>query len=215
MRSMPQPVVVGFAGEAEAGQRRTDDMERIGSVAAMGNGIDQRLDHLVELDHRAWPAVGDDQRHRLRVRRADMQVVDGKPIDLGGELTEPIERRLTLAPVVALAPVGADVLDPCERRALAPVVDQLCLRPARVAQTYLEVIEQSIRNLDAIGRDGGGHDLNSLTRRACDWRGCDPPRSANPHCGQILWFPLDRTAHHRQGRRPTPAGPPCPSQTTA
>ena len=124
-------------------------MKRVGRIAAMGDGIDQRLDHLVEFHHRTRPAMGDDQRHRLRMRRAGVDEVDAEPVDLGRELRKAIERRLALPPVVLLAPVAADFLDPFQRRALAPVVDQLGLRPARVAQTRFQISEHGIGNLDA------------------------------------------------------------------
>ena len=50
------------------------------------------LDHLQELDHRARPAVGDDQRQRVRVRRADVQEVDAEAVDRGLELAERFSR---------------------------------------------------------------------------------------------------------------------------
>ena len=121
--------------EAEAGQRRTNHVERVGRVAAMRGRIGQRLDHLVELDHRTRPAMGDDQRHRFRMRRADVQEMNAEPVDLGGELRKAVEARFAAAPVILLGPVAADVLDPFQRRALAPIVDQFGFRPARVRAT--------------------------------------------------------------------------------
>src|SRR5262249_35043957 len=139
----------GLAGEAKARQRGTYDMKRIGRVAAMSDRIDQRLDHLVELHHRAWPAMGDDQRHRPLMRRADMDEVNAKPVDLGRELRKAIERGLAFAPMVLLGPITADLLDPREWRALAPVVDRFGLRPARVEQSRLEIDEHGIGHRDA------------------------------------------------------------------
>ena len=49
---------------------------------------------------------------------------------------EAIEQRLAAAPIISLRPIAADVPDPAERDALAPVVDQFGLGPA------------SLRNLD-------------------------------------------------------------------
>ena len=50
------------AGEAEAGQGRRHDVEGVGGIAAMACGVGQRADDVHELDDRAGPAVGDDQR---------------------------------------------------------------------------------------------------------------------------------------------------------
>ena len=145
----PSPSSVGLSREAEAGQRRTDDVKRVGGVAAVRGRIGQRLDHLVELDDRTRPAMGDDQRHRFRVRRADVQEMNVEPVDLGGELRKAIEPRLAPAPVVLLGPVAADVLDPLQRRALAPVVDQFGFGPARVAQPRLQVVEHVVADGNA------------------------------------------------------------------
>src|SRR5215468_873087 len=51
-------------GEAEAGQRRSDDVEGVGGVAAVAGGVGQRADNGAELHDGAGPAVGDDQRQR-------------------------------------------------------------------------------------------------------------------------------------------------------
>ena len=100
----------------------------------MRDRIDERRDHLLKFDDRAGPAMGDDQRQRRRLLRAHMQEVDVEPVDLGGELIEAVEFCLTRAPVVAVSPIGADLPDPFQRRALAPVIDQLRLRPARAGE---------------------------------------------------------------------------------
>ena|SRR5678815_3232981 len=105
-------------------------MERIRGTAAMRRWIGQRFDHLVKFDHRSRPTMRDDQGPRLRMLRANMDEMDVEPVDLGGELAEPIEPRLALPPIIGLGPILADVLDPLQRRALAPIVDQFGFRPA-------------------------------------------------------------------------------------
>ena len=87
-----------------------------------------------------------------------MHEMDVEPVDLGLELREAIEARLALAPIVLPRPVAADVLDPGERRALAPVVDQLGLRPARASQPVLQVGEDVVADGDAKGLDVVHHE---------------------------------------------------------
>ncbi|KRR21587.1 hypothetical protein CQ13_30800 [Bradyrhizobium retamae] len=82
-----------------------------------------------------------------------MQEMNVEPFDLGGELRKAIEPRRALTPIVLFSPVTADVLDPFQRRALAPVVDQFGLRPAGVAQPRFDVIEDVVADRDAIGPD--------------------------------------------------------------
>src|SRR6266850_3618376 len=81
-----------------------------------------------------------------------------EPVDFGGELRKAIEPRLAPAPIVLLPPIVADVLDPFQRRALAPVLDQFGFRPARVAQPRFEIVEHVVANRNAIGFNFSAHE---------------------------------------------------------
>ena len=61
-------------------------MEGVRRAAAVSRGVGQRIDDLQLLDGRAGPAVGDDERHRIFMSRADVNEVDVQPVDLGDEL---------------------------------------------------------------------------------------------------------------------------------
>ena len=58
-----------------------------------------------ELDDRAGPAVGDDQRQRVGFGRARVDEVHARAVDLGDEVVERVEPRLGAPPVVLVAPV--------------------------------------------------------------------------------------------------------------
>jgi hypothetical protein len=75
-----------LAGEAVAGHRRQDEVEGVLGAAAVGRRVGERLDHLQELDDRAGPAVGHEQRDGVVVGRADVRELDVQPVDLGDEL---------------------------------------------------------------------------------------------------------------------------------
>ena len=77
----------------------------------MGPGVTERADQVIELDHRRRIAVGDQQRQRVRLRRADVQVVDWLPVDLGDELWNLVESGLLGSPVEAVAPVIGQLLE--------------------------------------------------------------------------------------------------------
>ena len=143
--------------KAKARQRRANHVKGVSAVAAMGGRIGQRLDHLVELNHRARPAVGDDQRHGLRVWGAHVQEMNVEPVDLSSELRKAVEQRFATAPIIVLSPVLADLFDPLQRRALAPVVDQLCLRPASPLQSRLKIREHVITDRNPKGLDDHGN----------------------------------------------------------
>ena len=88
MRSGSQPVLGWLAGEAVTRHRRDHDVERVLRVPPYAVGIGQRLDDLDLLEHRARPAVRDDHRQGVLVRRADMDEVNVHPVDLGDELRQ-------------------------------------------------------------------------------------------------------------------------------
>ena len=56
--------LAGLEREAEAGQRRRDDGEGVGRVAAEAGRVGEARDELQELEHRAGPAVRQQQRAR-------------------------------------------------------------------------------------------------------------------------------------------------------
>jgi hypothetical protein len=85
-----------FAGEAVAGQRGQHQVEGVLGPSAVGGRVRQRADGLQQLDHRAGPAVGDEQRQRVRVGRLDVEEVDVDPVDLGRELRQRVQPGLDL-----------------------------------------------------------------------------------------------------------------------
>ena len=167
----------GLAGEAEARQRRADHVEGIGGVAAMRDRIDQRLDHLVELDDRARPAMGDDQRHRAGMRRARMDEMDVEPVDRGGELRKAIEQRFACAPVVVVGPVAADLL-----RSMPAARPGSSRRPARASgqrvRRSLDFRSSSTSSPTAM-RKGFTSDAHATTPRG--WRLWDSHRRQVQH----------------------------------
>src|SRR5262245_66507185 len=67
--------------EPETRQRRDHQVERRRWVLAVGPWIGQRADHFEELDHRARPAMAQDQRQRVALWRLDVQEVDVLAVD--------------------------------------------------------------------------------------------------------------------------------------
>jgi hypothetical protein len=80
-----------LGGEAVAGQRRHHQVEGVGGRSAVGGRVGEGADDLEQLDHRAGPAVGHEQRQRVLVGRADVEEVDVDPVDLGRELRQRVE----------------------------------------------------------------------------------------------------------------------------
>ena len=116
--------------EAVTRQRGRDDVEGVGGVAAVSLRLGEPWDDVEELDDRARPAVGEEQREGVRVRaeRAWMKWIDWPSIRVR-KCSKLVEPRLLRPPVVGVAPV----LDQ-----LAQVVDRDPVLPARALDLVRE-----------------------------------------------------------------------------
>jgi hypothetical protein len=123
-------------------------VESILGASTVGSRIGQRLDHLMELHDRTWPAVGDDQREGTRMRRSLVDEMDIQSVDLGGELVEAVERGLPRPPVVFVGPVAGQFAGVLQGNALAPVVHAFGLWPTGARQPRSQIIEHGVGNVD-------------------------------------------------------------------
>jgi hypothetical protein len=159
--------LAGRAGEAVAGQGRDHQVEGVARVAAVGAWVGQRADDAQELHDRAGPAMGEDQRQGLWLRGADVEEVDRLAVDGGGELRVLVQPRLVLAPVVAVTPVGGQLLEIVERHPAAPADPGQLVGPAGTGQPVAQVVEVGLGDVDperpdpGVGRVAAGHGSSS------------------------------------------------------
>jgi hypothetical protein len=156
-----------LGGEAVTGHRRQHQVEGVGGLAAVGRRVGERVDNLQQLDDRARPAVGHEQRQGVLVGRADVGELDVEPVDLGDELGQCVQRGFGLAPVVAAAPVLDERAELGQLDPLGPVVDRLPVRPPRGRDAPAQVVDLLLWDFDTEGADGG------LVDR-CAWLGGTP-----------------------------------------
>src|SRR5262249_56341622 len=78
-------------------------------------------------------------------------------VGVGRELREAAQALLASPRVVPVLPVRAEVAQPLERHALAPVGDGRGLGPAGGGEAAAEVVELGLGDLDAEGGHGVGH----------------------------------------------------------
>ena len=110
---------------------------------------------LEHLDHRAGPAVRDDQRQRVLVLRLHVDEVDVEPVDLGDELRELVQPRLEASRRRSPRPVARERLERRQLHALRRVVHELLAGPARRRDAPAQVVELLFRHIDAEGADLG------------------------------------------------------------
>ena len=97
--------LVRAVGEAIPWQRRHDHVEGVRGIAAMTRRIGEQWNDLVHTVERIRPAVGDDNRQRVRSLAALMDEVDAEAIDLDAKLGKVVEHRLLCPPIEVALPV--------------------------------------------------------------------------------------------------------------
>lgn len=129
-------------------------MERILGTPAMCCWVRERADRSQELEKRARPAVGHDERQGVDMPRANVDEVNVESIDRGDELREGVEPRLPSAPVVIAAPVPNELLQFCELDALLPIANRLAVGPSGRGEAPAKVQELLFGNIGPEGADG-------------------------------------------------------------
>ena len=109
-----------LVGKAVAGNRRCDDVEGVGRIAAIRGRIGERPDDLVELHDRTGPAVSNQEREGVLVGRALVDEVDVQTVDRREELIELVQRRFLGAPVEFITPVDEQLVQIGALRAVVP-----------------------------------------------------------------------------------------------
>ena len=94
-----------------------------------------------------------DQRHGVRMTRADVNEVNVHAVDRCHELRQGVELGLGLSPVVAGAPILDERLELRELYALRLVIDRLAIRPPCFRDAPAKVIERRLRHLSFEGPD--------------------------------------------------------------
>jgi hypothetical protein len=110
--------------------------------------VGQRPDHPDELQHRAGPAVQQQQRQRARLGRADVQEVDVLSVNGGGELRDLVEPGLVCAPVVPAAPALGQPLHHAQRHPVVSARPAHLIRPPGGGQSLGESVEVGLRDVD-------------------------------------------------------------------
>jgi hypothetical protein len=147
-------------GEPVAGDGRADDVKRILRFSAVSRRVRQRADDLVELQDRAGPSVGDDERESVGVRRFLVDEVEPRLAQQRRQscpvVIEGVEGRLPSAPVETRAPVVEQIGEHGSRKAVVPagVVD--LVGKSRALEPALQIAKRGVVEFDAKRLDHSG-----------------------------------------------------------
>jgi len=103
-------------------------------------------------------------RQRVLMFGADVDEVDVEPVDVRDELRQGVQLRLDLAPVVFGLPIAREFPHRRQLHALGAVTHCFLFGPTRGGDAPAEVVERSLRDLDAEGADRIGSALERLSR---------------------------------------------------
>jgi hypothetical protein len=101
------------------------------------------------LDERTRPAMRDHERKRPTSRAPYMNKVDVQPVDLGGELTELVNRVFLRPPIELCLPIVDDFPHVFDTRTVGPRSIRACIRPTRSSESRFEVGKRRLRDVYA------------------------------------------------------------------
>ena len=143
--------LAGRERQAAPRQRRCHHGEGIVRIAAEACRIGQAWDDVQELEHRARPAVQEQERHGLRPGAGNVQTVQVDPVQRHLELREGIEPRLLRTPVEPLGPVADELAQIGEVGAIRPWLARRLVRKARPPQPLAQVGDRRIGDVQPVG----------------------------------------------------------------
>src|SRR3712207_5778893 len=141
-----ESILEGPKRESVAGQRRDNDAE-----AAALTGVRKQVNDLVELPHRAWPAVEEQDRYGIvavspLVDEVQLDALQGRAV-----LLEGVQLRLLRTPVVLVLPVVGELSRVREARPVAPPGARDLVRPARAVQALPQINKKRLGQGDPEG----------------------------------------------------------------
>jgi hypothetical protein len=133
--------------ESEAGQRWHDHVERIGRIVATCGRVGERVDDLGPVPERPWPAVAEDQRHRIRPDAGLAHEVNRHAADVDAVVLIGVDAALGGAPVEAVRPEGNELLQVRPAHTVVAVAAGI-QRPSGSSQPATQVIEHLVGDAD-------------------------------------------------------------------
>jgi hypothetical protein len=109
----------------------------------------------LELEERARPAVGEDERDGVVASGRGVDEVQVEAVDRGPVVVEGVEPALGGPPVVGGAPVLAEVTQVAQRRTLVPALGGRRFGPAGAGQPVAQVVKIRVVDLDPEGAQRG------------------------------------------------------------
>ena len=114
----------------------------------MGVRIGQEWHERKQLDERARPAMGQDQRNTVPVSGRLMDEVDMDAVEIGAELVDRVQLAFLCAPIELVGPIRKQLFKVLKISPLLPGIAWCLIRPARVADTLSQIRQDLVLDLD-------------------------------------------------------------------
>jgi hypothetical protein len=142
---VPQPgdVLIVHGGSGPLGEPVTrqgrDDNVKGGTVDVVGVWIGQEWHERKQLDERARPAMGQDQRNAVPVPGPLMDEMNVDAVEIGAELIGRVQLALLCVPIELVGPICNQLSKVIKVSPLLPGSAWCRIRPARLADALSEV----------------------------------------------------------------------------
>src|SRR5258708_40371876 len=114
----------------------------------MGQGVRQGLNHFDEFDHRARPAVEEEERFTVSTGRTCVDEMNLLVVDFSEKLGIAVQSLLLRPPVKGCLPAIDQARNIARRRSIAPIARLNFTRPGCLVQAHLQSIYLRLRHTD-------------------------------------------------------------------
>src|ERR1700749_538717 len=115
-----EPLLAGPEREAESRQGWRHHGECVARIAAESRRICQARDELEKLEHRSWPAMQQEQRHRIWTDAGHVEIVNVDAVERNAELRKSIQGGFRSPPVEMAPPIFGEIAKVADVGAVGP-----------------------------------------------------------------------------------------------
>ena len=152
-----------------AGEGGRDHGEAVRRVAAEAGRVGQARDDVDELEHRARPAMHQQQGAGVGALAGDVEEVQVDAVQVDGGLRKGVQPRFLGAPIEAVLPIGDEVARRIQVGAIGPGLARRLVGEAGAGEAFAQIVDGGVGHAQGEGlrlRDHGGRPSSPSASRA-------------------------------------------------